>query len=273
MPEPVRGINQYNETTDEKTWMELPKHIGLIPERLLATKRMSNNGCMEKIYEVCADIHNKAEYAGEKTFVWGAGNAHTARILFIGEAPGWQEDRYAMPFIGESGQFISTVCKMAGLCRVDEAFFINTTTVRPDYLSGTKKIGAPSTLELAQQRPRVVAVASLLNQRERPLDAVVCLGKYAYAQLFCQKRLLAAVKAGTEVNMRDIILSRVKGWHPDTVMDVDAPILVMNHPSYVLRKIKNSHLRPSKLPEVIEYVEMFKLLKEKINGKRQVQAQ
>ena len=51
-------------------------------------------------------------------------------ILFIGEAPGFHEDRQAKPFVGRSGQFLTDLIEAAGLKR-EEVFITNVVKCRP----------------------------------------------------------------------------------------------------------------------------------------------
>lgn len=51
-------------------------------------------------------------------------------ILFIGEAPGFHEDRQAKPFVGQSGQFLTSLIEAAGLKR-EQVFITNVVKCRP----------------------------------------------------------------------------------------------------------------------------------------------
>lgn len=59
----------------------------------------------------------------------GEGPAN-AKILFIGEAPGYNEDRQGRPFVGAAGQFLNELLGLAGLRRED-VFIANVVKHRP----------------------------------------------------------------------------------------------------------------------------------------------
>ncbi|MCL5038516.1 MAG: uracil-DNA glycosylase [Firmicutes bacterium] len=61
--------------------------------------------------------------------VFGEGNPQAA-ILFVGEAPGAQEDEQGKPFVGAAGQLLSRIFDAVGLAR-DEVFITNTVMCRP----------------------------------------------------------------------------------------------------------------------------------------------
>lgn len=59
----------------------------------------------------------------------GSGNPN-AEIMFIGEAPGWHEDRQGLPFVGAAGQFLNEMLESIGLERSD-VFVTNIVKSRP----------------------------------------------------------------------------------------------------------------------------------------------
>jgi DNA polymerase len=59
----------------------------------------------------------------------GEGSA-TARIMFIGEGPGEQEDRQGRPFVGPAGQLLNRLLAQAGIARED-VFITNIVKCRP----------------------------------------------------------------------------------------------------------------------------------------------
>lgn len=61
--------------------------------------------------------------------VFGAGNAD-ADLMFVGEAPGAEEDRQGLPFVGRSGNFLTSVLEEVGIAR-DDVFIANTLKCRP----------------------------------------------------------------------------------------------------------------------------------------------
>jgi DNA polymerase len=67
--------------------------------------------------------------ATRQTVVFGAGNAD-ADLMFIGEAPGANEDRMGLPFVGQAGKLLDKLLAEIGLRR-DEVFIANVLKCRP----------------------------------------------------------------------------------------------------------------------------------------------
>ena len=61
--------------------------------------------------------------------VFGAGNAD-ADLMFVGEAPGAEEDRQGLPFVGRAGQLLNQLLEEIGLARED-VFIANVLKSRP----------------------------------------------------------------------------------------------------------------------------------------------
>ena len=63
------------------------------------------------------------------TVVFGAGNAD-ADLMFVGEAPGANEDRQGVPFVGQAGKLLDRLLEEIGLARAD-VFIANVLKCRP----------------------------------------------------------------------------------------------------------------------------------------------
>jgi len=66
---------------------------------------------------------------GRTQVVFGAGSP-TADLMFVGEAPGFHEDKQGVPFVGAAGQLLSKLLAGIGLTR-DEVYIANTLMCRP----------------------------------------------------------------------------------------------------------------------------------------------
>src|SRR5207249_2864934 len=66
---------------------------------------------------------------GRKQIVFGVGNPR-AELMFIGEAPGADEDEKGEPFVGRAGQLLNNMIKAMGLCRED-VYIANIIKCRP----------------------------------------------------------------------------------------------------------------------------------------------
>jgi DNA polymerase len=67
--------------------------------------------------------------AGRTPVVFGSGNPH-ADLMFVGEAPGFHEDKQGVPFVGAAGQLLSKLLAGIGLAR-DDVFVANVLKCRP----------------------------------------------------------------------------------------------------------------------------------------------
>jgi DNA polymerase len=67
--------------------------------------------------------------AGRTTVVFGSGNAD-ADLMFVGEAPGANEDKQGLPFVGQAGRLLDTLLGEIGLTRA-EVFVANCLKCRP----------------------------------------------------------------------------------------------------------------------------------------------
>ena len=98
--------------------------------------------------------------------VFGAGNAD-AELMFVGEAPGAEEDRQGLPFVGRAGQLLNQMLEGIGMSRED-VFIANVLKSRPP---GNRD---PQPLEIEACRPYLFEQVRLIEPR------VVCtLGNFA----------------------------------------------------------------------------------------------
>jgi DNA polymerase len=98
--------------------------------------------------------------------VFGAGNAD-ADLMFVGEAPGAEEDRQGLPFVGRAGQLLNQMLGEIGLAR-DDVFIANVLKSRPP---GNRD---PLPLEIQACEPYLWEQVRLIEPR------VVCtLGNFA----------------------------------------------------------------------------------------------
>jgi DNA polymerase len=67
--------------------------------------------------------------ASRQTVVFGSGNAD-ADLMFVGEAPGANEDKQGLPFVGQAGRLLDTLLEEIGLARAD-VFICNVLKCRP----------------------------------------------------------------------------------------------------------------------------------------------
>lgn len=79
--------------------------------------------------EVITCIKCDALAQSRKSVVFGSGNPH-AELVFVGEAPGFDEDAQGLPFVGKAGQLLTKIIEAMGLKRSD-VFICNVLKCRP----------------------------------------------------------------------------------------------------------------------------------------------
>lgn len=91
---------------------------------------MTKQQQLDKIRQRILDDHICADLAGQATqLVFGDGNPD-AELVFIGEAPGKNEDLQGKPFVGAAGKFLNEMLEMIGLKRED-VYITNIVKYRP----------------------------------------------------------------------------------------------------------------------------------------------
>ncbi|MCS7122303.1 MAG: type-4 uracil-DNA glycosylase [Archaeoglobaceae archaeon] len=148
----------------------------------------------------------------KKNYVPGSGNPK-AKIVFVGEAPGREEDLKGEPFVGAAGKFLNDVLSKVGIKRED-VFICNVLKCRP-----------PNNRDPS---PEEVAVCGnyLIRQLEviKP-DMIVCLGRISANYLFDHFKL-----AFTKISSVQGKVFEVDSWNKKI------KIVPVYHPAAVLYK-------------------------------------
>jgi DNA polymerase len=116
-------------------------------------------------------------HQGRTKAVPGEGPA-TARIMFIGEGPGYHEDRQGRPFVGPAGQFLNELLALAGLERKD-VFIGNVVKCRP-----------PQNRDPASDEVET-CVTHYLNRQIAAInpEVVVTLGRFSMGLFFPKEKI------------------------------------------------------------------------------------
>jgi uracil-DNA glycosylase family 4 len=141
--------------------------------------------------------------------VFGTGNMD-AEIMFIGEAPGADEDKQGEPFVGRAGQLLTKIIETMGFRR-DEVYIANVLKSRPDMPEGAPGNRPPTLTEMQNCLPFLIEQINIVAPK-----VLVALGATAVEGLL-----------GTRGTMREL---RGK-WHSFN----DTPLMITYHPSYLLR--------------------------------------
>jgi DNA polymerase len=119
--------------------------------------------------------------------VFGAGDAN-ADLMFVGEAPGAEEDRQGLPFVGRAGQLLNQMLEEIGLSR-EEVFIANVLKSRPP---GNRD---PQPLEIEACRPYLFEQVRLIE------PTVICtLGNFATKLLSGNPAGITKVRGAPQVH-------------------------------------------------------------------------
>lgn len=84
---------------------------------------------LEDVESELGDCRRCPLHEGRTHIVFGEGNPH-ARLVFVGEAPGADEDRQGRPFVGKAGQLLTRIIEAMGMKRED-VYICNVLKCRP----------------------------------------------------------------------------------------------------------------------------------------------
>ena len=148
--------------------------------------------------------------SSRKNVVFGVGN-ESADLLFVGEAPGADEDEQGEPFVGKAGQLLTKIIETMGLKRED-VYIANILKCRPD--TPGKRFGnrPPTTDEMDTCSPWLHRQIEFIQPK-----VIVALGKTAVEGLLEQQVAITRFR-GTWQTYRDI------------------PLMPTFHPAYLLHK-------------------------------------
>ena len=136
----------------------------------------------------------------------GVGDVH-AQWLFVGEAPGAEEDARGEPFVGQAGRLLDNMLVALGMKRGENVYIANVLKCRPP---GNR---TPSPLEVESCRPYLDRQIALI----RP-TLIVALGKSAATTLLNVDATIASLRGRVH---------RYQG----------VPLIVTYHPAYLLRNL------------------------------------
>jgi uracil-DNA glycosylase family 4 len=173
-----------------------------VPESRVAAAHKAD--AMRAIQEEIGDCTRcPLAYAGRRTIVFGDGDAN-ARLMFVGEGPGADEDASGTPFVGKAGQLLNNMIQAMGLKR-EEVYIANIVKCRPPGNRVPEPVEANTCDQFLLRQMDVV----------QP-QVVVALGATAAMYLLGVKQSLSALRGG---------------WHSCR----GAKLAVTYHPAFLLR--------------------------------------
>jgi DNA polymerase len=191
-------------TPSEPQLMKLISFNNLAPlptERIPAAERAA---ALRAIQEEIGDCTRcPLAYAGRHKIVFGDGSP-TARLMFVGEGPGADEDAQGLPFVGKAGQLLNNMIAAMGLARA-EVYIANIVKCRPPGNRVPEPVEANTCSQFLLRQIDVV----------QP-EVIVALGSTAAIYLLGVRRSLSALRGY---------------WHTCR----GAKLAVTYHPAFLLR--------------------------------------
>ena len=191
---------------------------GLLPPGRQLQAARNKADLLSAVRERVAACTKCAHLACSRTqTVFGVGNPH-ADLMFIGEAPGADEDQQGEPFVGRAGQLLTRILKAMNFARED-VYIANILKCRPDMPAGSFGNRPPTPTEMQTCRPYLVEQIDIIQP-----TVLVALGAVAVEGLL-----------GTRAPMREL-----RGrWHTCNSI----PLMITYHPAYLLRNQAPSEKR------------------------------
>ena len=177
-------------------------NLAPLPEIRVAVDRRAE--ALDTIHKEIGDCTRcPLAYAGRRTIVFGDGDAN-ARLMFVGEGPGADEDISGVPFVGRAGQLLNNMIQAMGLTR-EQVYIANIVKCRPP----NNRVPEPAEAETCDQ--------FLLQQIDviQP-QVIVALGATAAMYLLGVKQSLSSLRGR---------------WHECR----GAKLAVTYHPAFLLR--------------------------------------
>jgi DNA polymerase len=163
---------------------------------------------------VCRKCPNLA--AARKNVVFGVGSID-AELMFVGEAPGADEDEQGEPFVGRAGQLLTRIIQTMGLSR-EQVYIANILKCRPDTPGQSYGNRPPTPEEMERCIPYLRAQIDLIKPK-----VMVALGATAVEGLFGR--------------VPGIGITKLRGrWKEFRGI----PVMPTYHPSYLLRPNPNN---------------------------------
>lgn len=200
---------QYLDALGITRWEPRQAPVSIVPETAVEpvlSKAPDDAGNARQWTELEAEVRVCTKCSLHKTrtqTVFGVGHRH-AKWMFIGEAPGADEDRQGEPFVGKAGQLLNAILFAMGLKR-EEVYIANVLKCRPP---GNRD---PQPEEVAQCEPYLLRQIELIKPK-----LIVALGRHAAHSLL----------------KTEVPLGKLRG---QKLSYHGTPLFVTYHPAYLLR--------------------------------------
>ena len=185
------------------------------------------------LQELATSLHNcqrcKLAKMGRTKVVFGVGNPH-ASVMFVGEAPGFNEDQQGEPFVGAAGKLLNDLLQSAGLSRSD-IYIANVIKCRPPNNRD------PEPDEVETCKPFLMQQIAMIRPK------LVCtLGNWATQTLLERKVGITKVR-GQAFYLKDFVLFPL--LHPAAALHQDSMLVPLREDFKKLKDFLDRNTKPA----------------------------
>jgi len=180
--------------------------IYLPTEKERETEQKDKSLLLKELYKSLERERKCVMYESASGYVFGEGDPNSP-VVFVGEAPGEEEDKLKRPFVGKAGQYLNKKLQKVGLER-EKVYITNVVKSRPP---GNR---TPTIEEMASCLPYLRKEIEIIKPK-----VIVCLGSTA------MKGILG----------KDYPITKYRGKTFPYPYDPKIKVFLTYHPAYVLR--------------------------------------
>ena len=173
---------------------------------------------LKKLQKMIGDCTRCRLCEGRKKLVFGDGN-HNADLMFVGEAPGRDEDLQGIPFVGRAGQLLTKIIEAMKLKRED-VYIANVVKCRPPENRN------PAPDEIATCEPFLLRQVEII-----PPKAIVCLGTFAAQTLLQTENKITSLRG----HFHPWPSALVKANFETELPEGSVQVMPTYHPAFLLR--------------------------------------
>ncbi|RTZ67443.1 MAG: uracil-DNA glycosylase [Aquificaceae bacterium] len=213
------SLTEYKiEPTDTEVGKKEKKPLSEKEEKLSLLKRVyaENNNCCK--CELCKSRTQIVFYDGDPT----------GKVMFVGEAPGEEEDKQGKPFVGRAGQYLNKVLEEINLPR-EKIYITNVCKCRPPG-----------------------------NRKPLPKEMQTCLNVFLKRELEIVKPKVVCCLGATAAEAflgKTVRITRMRGQFYPNPLYPKAKLFLTYHPAYILRNMGEARIFKEDLKKLKEFLE------------------
>ncbi|HIC09605.1 MAG TPA: uracil-DNA glycosylase [Aquificales bacterium] len=154
-----------------------------------------------------------------------------SEVMFVGEAPGEEEDKKGKPFVGRAGQYLTRVLKEIGLSR-ERVYITNVCKCRPPN-----------------------------NRKPTPKEMQTCINVFLKRELEIVKPKVVCCLGATAAEAflgKSVRITRMRGKFYPNPLYPTAKLFLTYHPAYILRNMKEAKTFKEDLKKLKEFLDTLK---------------